>query len=495
MLDEEGDRDLFLIDGILHSGLTLLYGESEIGKSYLVVSVTGAVCQGRDWMGHRTNGGPGKVLVLASDPGDVLEYSRRFGATDTEFVGVARPPGPDDAPQWADLATRCQGAGVRMVVLDNLYSYAPGKDVNSNADIGLALSRLDPLTDRGIAVLLVHHTPKDRRKTPAGAHSILAKARHAIALTADSMTVHGNTVPRTEYPVWRENGRVVGIGEAVVSTPKEKRPKKPHQKRADRAAQQREALAFLATLPERDWSGRGLAKLFIGRIDRIDSPGQGRELVEYLRREDALASLDLPTCEVAYTFAPLDAPRQRQLQATARIRHSLARHQAQERIARGNVHFSAGASAAARSIWGWLRDDPALKVLVIGESLDELAALEQRLSEWGIPSVTITGESSQNTRGDAIADFRDSRDVRVLIGSVVLQEGLNLQFCRILVSLGLPDNEAGVDQRQGRIVRPGSPFTTVRHEVILTDTPVDRGAVRRVQRKAGEADKLLDGAA
>ncbi|WP_170856704.1 AAA family ATPase [Geodermatophilus africanus] len=292
VLAEEGDRDPFLIDGILHSGLTLLYGESEIGKSYLVVSLTTAVAQGRDWMGHRTNGGPGRALILASDPGDVLEYARRFGDTDTESVGVTRPPGPDDAAQWADLAARCEGSGVRLVVLDNLYSYAPGKDVNKNAEIGVALSRLDHLIDRGIAVLLVHHTPKNGGKTPAGAHSILAKARHAIALTADSMTVHGNTVPKTVYPVWRQDGRVVGIGEAIVSTPKEKKPKQPHQKRADRAAQEREALAALRSLPQEGNSRRGIGKFLIGKVHRITTPGEGLELAKFMENTGSLVWRD-----------------------------------------------------------------------------------------------------------------------------------------------------------------------------------------------------------
>jgi hypothetical protein len=73
----------------------------------------------------------------------------------------------------------------------------------------------------------------------------------------------------------------------------------------------------------------------------------------------------------------------------------------------------------------------------------------------------------------------------------VLEQGLNLQFCQVLVSLGLPDTSAALEQRQGRIVRPGSPFQTVRHEIVLTETDFDRAAVSRVDRKAIEAAKML----
>ncbi|WP_091153740.1 helicase-related protein [Geodermatophilus africanus] len=184
----------------------------------------------------------------------------------------------------------------------------------------------------------------------------------------------------------------------------------------------------------------------------------------YFRREDALADLDLPQCFVEYTFVPLSPLRQRAMKSTEHIQDPIARHQAQEKIARGDVHYSAGAKEAARRIWGWLRDDSTVKVLVIGEALYELAALEQYLGDMGISTVKITGSSEQGGRGESIAAFRDGHDTRVLIGSTVLEQGLNLQFCRILVSLGLPDNHAALEQRQGRIVRQGSPFPTVCHD-------------------------------
>src|SRR5947209_4123418 len=76
----------FVIEGILHSSLTLLYGASEIGKSQLVVSLTRALVEGRSWMGHRTVG-PGRVLLLTSDPGGVREYSERLGPLDAYAVG------------------------------------------------------------------------------------------------------------------------------------------------------------------------------------------------------------------------------------------------------------------------------------------------------------------------------------------------------------------------------------------------------------------------
>lgn len=303
VLAAEADRSVFLIDGILHSGLTLLYGASEVGKSHLVVSFTQAVVQGRDWMGHRVNGGPGSVLILAADPGDVWEYARRIGAVGTDGVGVARPPAPDDAHLWTALADKCHRLDVRMVVVDNLFSWASTKDVNINADVGQALACLDPLMDRGVAALLVHHTPKSNSRTPAGSHSILAKARHAIRLDGPSMTVHGNAVAETVYPIARLDGRITAVGDGSFSASRDAGipAKKPHRPRPDRDAQQREALVVLSSLPETEWSGRGMAVAIIGKVDRIQTVGQARELVNYMKLSGAVVQADRERLRLAGT--------------------------------------------------------------------------------------------------------------------------------------------------------------------------------------------------
>jgi superfamily II DNA/RNA helicase len=103
----------------------------------------------------------------------------------------------------------------------------------------------------------------------------------------------------------------------------------------------------------------------------------------------------------------------------------------------------------------------------------------------------MRGETAKDTRSGVIEDLRTDSNVNVLLGSRVVERGLNLQFCRHLVSVGLPDNPARLDQGIGRIVRQGSLHERVDHWVILNDHQVDHRALERLKRKQQQAALLL----
>ena len=74
-------------------------------------------------------------------------------------------------------------------------------------------------------------------------------------------------------------------------------------------------------------------------------------------------------------------------------------------------------------------------------------------------------------RKDVIAKFLDSEGPQVLLGSKILERGLNLQEVRVLISLDPSYNPAREVQREGRIRRIGSPHDTYEHLTLLPDTP------------------------
>ena len=61
----------------------------------------------------------------------------------------------------------------------------------------------------------------------------------------------------------------------------------------------------------------------------------------------------------------------------------------------------------------------------------------------------------KENKQDIIRKFRDDPNINILLSSEVASEGVDLQFCRILVNYDLPWNPMKVEQRIGRIDRIG----------------------------------------
>jgi superfamily II DNA/RNA helicase len=65
------------------------------------------------------------------------------------------------------------------------------------------------------------------------------------------------------------------------------------------------------------------------------------------------------------------------------------------------------------------------------------------------------GNLEGDIRGQRLDQFRDDPSVRVLLSSEVGSEGLDLEFCHVLVNYDLPWNPMVVEQRIGRLDRLG----------------------------------------
>ncbi|WP_234305512.1 helicase-related protein, partial [Diaphorobacter sp. J5-51] len=80
--------------------------------------------------------------------------------------------------------------------------------------------------------------------------------------------------------------------------------------------------------------------------------------------------------------------------------------------------------------------------------------LAERLSSAGMKSMLLWG-NMRESKQDLINEFRDRPELRVLVSTEVAAEGVDLQFCRLLVNYDLPWNPMRVEQRIGRIDRLG----------------------------------------
>jgi len=93
------------------------------------------------------------------------------------------------------------------------------------------------------------------------------------------------------------------------------------------------------------------------------------------------------------------------------------------------------------------------KLVIFTEHKDTLNYLADRLTNNGYQVVTIHGGKSVDERRTVQVEFAQS--AQILIATDAAGEGINLQFCRLLINWDIPWNPNRLEQRMGRIHRYG----------------------------------------
>ncbi len=93
------------------------------------------------------------------------------------------------------------------------------------------------------------------------------------------------------------------------------------------------------------------------------------------------------------------------------------------------------------------------KIIVFTQFRETQELLSRRLQQEGISNVKFHGQLTPGRRTKALEEFRD--DIQVLVATDSGSEGLNLQFCHVMINYDLPWNPMRVEQRIGRIHRIG----------------------------------------
>jgi superfamily II DNA or RNA helicase len=94
------------------------------------------------------------------------------------------------------------------------------------------------------------------------------------------------------------------------------------------------------------------------------------------------------------------------------------------------------------------------KLVIFTEHKDTLIYLQERLTNNGYKVAVIHGGLSVDDRRSAQWNFM-SPETQILIATDAAGEGINLQFCRLLINWDIPWNPNRLEQRMGRIHRYG----------------------------------------
>jgi len=141
--------------------------------------------------------------------------------------------------------------------------------------------------------------------------------------------------------------------------------------------------------------------------------------------------------------------------------------------------------------------DPQMKLLVFTEhkdTLDYLAADGKdgrplgKLREWGLTITQIHGGmkiGDRDTPGSRICAEREFRDsAQVLVATEAAGEGINLQFCWLMVNFDIPWNPVRLEQRVGRIHRYGQEKDCLVFNFVAQNTREGRVLQKLLERLA-----------
>ncbi len=143
---------------------------------------------------------------------------------------------------------------------------------------------------------------------------------------------------------------------------------------------------------------------------------------------------------------------------------------------------SAGSDAKAEALLELIyklqqeENDPELKVLVFTEFVPTQAMLAGLLESRGFSVALLNGGMDLDARTKAQQAFAGG--VRILVSTDAGGEGLNLQFCHVIVNFDMPWNPMRIEQRIGRVDRIGQHHVVRAINFVLEETVEHR--VRQV---------------
>jgi KaiC/GvpD/RAD55 family RecA-like ATPase len=244
-VDEEGGQDMGLplsvafadelpdtftppdeiVQGVLTSGDgSVLYGDSNSGKTFFVIDLACAVARGVRWMGRHTE--PGLVIYLAAEsPASVKSrlqaYQRHHRVKVPNFAIVQSPidlfDGDADTDAVIDVVRQLEkrsGQKARLIVGDTLARLSAGANENAGQDMGLVIRRFDRIrTECRAHFMLIHHSGKNAAAGSRGWSGVRAAVDTEIEVT-DSPS--GRCAEITKQRDLSSKGQRIGFRLAIV---------------------------------------------------------------------------------------------------------------------------------------------------------------------------------------------------------------------------------------------------------------------------------------
>jgi RecA-family ATPase len=184
---------------LMRDGMSVIYGDSNSGKTFLAVHLAACMATGARFLDRRTV--PGAVIYLATEAaGSVIRrvkaYKKRFGIDHMKMVVVKSPinlfDGTADTTRVIDLVKKIEidlGEKVTMVIGDTMARISAGANENSGEDMGVILKHADQIKNEcQTHFLWIHHNGKNAAAGMRGWSGIRAAIDTEIEVIEDKLT-------------------------------------------------------------------------------------------------------------------------------------------------------------------------------------------------------------------------------------------------------------------------------------------------------------------
>lgn len=131
------------------------------------------------------------------------------------------------------------------------------------------------------------------------------------------------------------------------------------------------------------------------------------------------------------------------------------------------------------------------KLVLFTEHKDTLLYLQDRLKNNGYKVTTIHGGMSVDERRESQLKFMND-EAQILIATDAAGEGINLQFCRLLINWDIPWNPNRLEQRMGRVHRYGQKRDVLVFNMVADNTREGQVLAKLLQKLDNIREDLGD---
>lgn len=185
-------------DVLTEGGLSVIYGESNSGKSFLACDLGCSLASGIPWLGKRTV--QGAVLYVAGEGSEsiklrVLAWRQKHQVNPKLAVvpvAVNLLKANADAMRVVAACKTVEahyGSKVSLVIIDTLARAFAGGNENASEDMSAVIAHADLIRiHSGAHVMFIHHSGKDSAKGSRGHSSLKAATDTEVEVTAEEAT-------------------------------------------------------------------------------------------------------------------------------------------------------------------------------------------------------------------------------------------------------------------------------------------------------------------